>query len=68
MARYDPAVSCTGKVPHATRDAAVRAAVSLMRKHRDRGLQAYHCRLCGAFHIGHAKGMGPGRRRTGASS
>ncbi len=43
---------CTGKVTHATMQAAEEAARASSRKFKTR-LSAYKCRFCGGYHVGH---------------
>ena len=58
--------TCLGKIPHATREAAVAAMGSLA---RDRGahlgsMHVYRCPHCAKWHVGHRIGTGRKRRRT----
>lgn len=46
--------ACTGKVRHATQEAAVAAIKQLTRTHGWQGyLVPYRCQFCGGFHFGH---------------
>lgn len=44
--------ACTGKIGYQDLDAAVAAAGEVWRRYRD-SLNAYRCRFCGRFHLGH---------------
>lgn len=46
---------CEGKVCHETRTDAISAAIALRKVERKPGwqAQAYHCKFCGGFHVGH---------------
>lgn len=47
--------ACTGKVRHATQEAAIAALKVLTRQKGWQGYMApYRCKFCGGFHFGHA--------------
>lgn len=47
--------SCEGKVRHESAAGANIARAKLARRDDDR-MNAYHCRFCGGWHVGHAPG------------
>ena len=56
--------SCLGKVAHRGKRQAINHIRSLRRKpgQADQQLEAYPCRYCGAWHVGHRPGQrSPGR-------
>jgi len=49
--------SCAGKVCYGARSGAEKACIGMAAKGSP-GLEAYACRFCGAWHIGHKPGDG----------
>lgn len=46
--------SCEGKVMHKTEEGALRAAAAMAKKTRE-PFEAYKCRYCPGYHVGHSR-------------
>lgn len=48
--------ACSGKLRHASQEAAVMAVKALRKKGVDGTLHTYRCQFCGGYHVGHPPG------------